>query len=85
MTASWGVCQTGQRPAAHTKGQGSTCGRTLIVVGYLGTIAGRFDKQMFNTLSDALASSQSAGVRFPELITEIEGPALQIIPSAIFA
>ena len=49
------------------------------------TTFGRFDKEVLNTLSEAFVGSESKGLRFPELITEVEGPALQIIPIAIFA
>jgi len=44
-----------------------------------------FDRRLFDQLADAFVESGEMGIRFPELVTEIEGPAFQIIPVAIFA
>jgi hypothetical protein len=48
------------------------------------TTFGRFDRKIFDQLSQALAGMEAAGLRSTELITEIEGPALLVIPIAIF-
>lgn len=48
------------------------------------TSFGRFDRNIFDQLASAFVGVEEAGVRFPKLITEIQGPALQIIPIAIF-
>jgi len=48
------------------------------------TSFGRFDRKILDQLASAFVGVEKAGVRFPELITEIQGPVLQIIPIAIF-
>jgi hypothetical protein len=48
------------------------------------TAFGRFDHRLFDRLADAFVGSEEIGIRFPELITEVEGPAFQIVPVAIF-
>jgi hypothetical protein len=49
------------------------------------TSLGKFDKKVFDQFSQAVANSENVGLRLPEFVTEIKGPALQIIPIAIFA
>lgn len=48
------------------------------------TSFGHLDNTIFDQLGDAFVDQEEVGLRFPELITEIEGPALQVIPIAIF-
>lgn len=48
------------------------------------TSFGHMDSSVFDQLGDAFQDEEENGVRFPELVTEIEGPALQVIPIAIF-
>jgi len=49
------------------------------------TSFGRFQGKIFDELANAFVGAEEVGIKFPELITEIEGPALQVIPIAIFA
>lgn len=48
------------------------------------TTFGRFDPKMLNQFSSSFEGIENAGLNFPEFITEIEAPALQVIPIAIF-
>lgn len=48
------------------------------------TTFGRFDHRLFDQFSQAFANAETAGLRHAELITEIQGPALLVIPVAIF-
>ncbi len=50
------------------------------------TTLGRFGRKTLDQLSEGFDNSEleEAGINFPKLITEIEGPALQVIPIAIF-
>ena len=48
------------------------------------TSFGRLQCNIFDDLANAFEGAEKAGIKFPELITEIEGPALQVIPIAIF-
>jgi len=48
------------------------------------TSFGRFDRNIIDQLASAFVGVKEAGINFPEFITEIQGPALQIIPIAIF-
>lgn len=48
------------------------------------TTFGRFDRRLFDQLSQALVGMEAAGLRSAELITEIQGPAVLVIPIAIF-
>ncbi|MBI2305015.1 MAG: hypothetical protein HYU86_09775 [Chloroflexi bacterium] len=48
------------------------------------TSFGRLNRKVFDKLASAFAGAEEAGVKFSELVTEIRGPALQIIPIAIF-
>lgn len=43
-----------------------------------------FDRRLFDQLADAFVESEAAGVHFPKILTEIQGPAFQVIPIAIF-
>ena len=48
------------------------------------TSFGLVKRNIFDQLKNAFAGAEEHGLNFPELITEIQGPALQIIPIAIF-
>jgi len=48
------------------------------------TSFGRFPRKIFDELANAFVEVEEIGIKFPELITEIEGPTLQVIPIAIF-
>lgn len=48
------------------------------------TSFGRFDSNTFEQFKEAFDGAEEVGIKFPELVTEIEGPAIQIIPIAIF-
>lgn len=48
------------------------------------TSFGRFQRKIFDDLANAFVGAEEVGIEFPKLITEIEGPALQVIPIAIF-
>jgi hypothetical protein len=43
-----------------------------------------FDSNILNPIKDAFAGLEKNGMKFPEIVTEIKGPALQVIPIAIF-
>ncbi len=45
----------------------------------------RLQGKIFDQLGDAFVGVEGMGITFPELVTEIEGPALQVIPIAVFA
>lgn len=44
-----------------------------------------FDNSIFDQMSEAFEDQEELGLRLPEIITSIEGPALQVVPIAIFA
>jgi hypothetical protein len=48
------------------------------------TTFGRFERKLIDQLSQALMGLEAVGLRSAKLITEIEGPALLVIPIAIF-
>lgn len=48
------------------------------------TTFGRIDRRLFDELSQALVGMETVGLRSAELVTEIQGPALLVIPIAIF-
>jgi len=48
------------------------------------TSFGQFDRRIFDLLASGFEGLEIAFESFPELITEIKGPVLQIIPIAIF-
>lgn len=48
------------------------------------TAFGRFDRRLFDQLSQALVGMETVGLRSAKLVTEIQGPALLVIPIAIF-
>ena len=48
------------------------------------TSFGHIENRVFDQLGDAFEDQEEVGLRFPKLVTEIEGPALQIVPIAIF-
>lgn len=48
------------------------------------TTFGRFDPKILSQFSSGFDGAESAGIRLPEFVTEIEAPALQVIPIAIF-
>jgi len=49
------------------------------------TAFGRLKPELFNEFSSAFAGLEEAGMRSPEMITEIRGPAILVVPLAIFA
>ncbi len=49
------------------------------------TSFGLFDERIFEGFSDGFEDQEDFGLRFPEFVTAIEGPALQVVPIAIFA
>ncbi len=48
------------------------------------TSFGHLDNRIFDQLGDVFVGQEEVGLRFPEIVTEVKGPALQIIPIAIF-
>lgn len=48
------------------------------------TSFGSFDTKIFNQLENAFVGAEEKGIIFPKIETNIRGPALQIIPIAIF-
>ena len=48
------------------------------------TTFGKFDQKIFSQFSTAFEGAENAGLHFPEFVTEIQAPALQVIPIAIF-
>ncbi len=48
------------------------------------TSLARFDSNILNQFKGAFVGMEKHGMKFPEIITEIKGPALQVIPIAIF-
>lgn len=48
------------------------------------TTFGRIDRRLFDKLPQALVGMETVGLRSAELVTEIQGPALLVIPIAIF-
>ena len=49
------------------------------------TTFGRLNRQLFDQLFQGFGKLEEAGLSLPRIVTEIEGPALQVIPIAIFA
>jgi len=49
------------------------------------TSLGKLQNQILDDLMKHLKDIQGLGIKLPELITEIEGPAIQVIPIAVFA
>ena len=45
----------------------------------------KVQRKVFDNLANTFVGAEEVGVKFPELVTEIKGPALQVIPIAIFA
>ncbi len=48
------------------------------------TAFGRFNSDLFDELGSALAGTKEAGIELPEFVTKVEGPAIQVMPMAIF-
>jgi hypothetical protein len=48
------------------------------------TSFGRLQQNFFDDLANAFEGAEKEGISIPELITEIKGPALQVLPIAIF-
>ena len=48
------------------------------------TSFGKMDSKILGTFPEVLSNMNAQGIKTPEFITEIEGPAFQIIPIAIF-
>ena len=49
------------------------------------TVLGGLSPDILNKLKDGLYSMREAGLEYPEIVTHIQAPALQIVPLAIFA
>jgi len=49
------------------------------------TTFSRLPRKIFDEMADGLTEAKEVGITFPEFVTEIEGPAVQVIPIAIFA
>lgn len=49
------------------------------------TVFGKLDHRVFDQLENIFVDQEEVGLKFPELFAEIEVPALQVIPIAIFA
>lgn len=75
-----------------TDGEFRVLGKIIRVIGSSGdtinllrkTSFRQFDSSIFDVLVSDFADLEDAPVRFPKIITEIQGPAIQIIPIAIF-
>lgn len=50
-----------------------------------GTELACFRDEALETLVDAFASANNHGIRMPTLVTKVQGPAIQVIPIAIYA
>ena len=48
------------------------------------TSLARFDSSILNQFKGDFVGMEKHGMKFPEIVTEIKGPALQVIPIAIF-
>ncbi len=48
------------------------------------TSFGLLDSKILNQFKDAFVGVENAGIKVPELVTEIKGPAIVVIPIAIF-
>jgi hypothetical protein len=48
------------------------------------TCFGLLDSKILNQFKNAFEGVEEAGIKVPELVTEIKGPALLVIPIAIF-
>lgn len=48
------------------------------------TAFGKMDHRIFDQLGAIFVDQEEVGLKFPEFVTEIEGPALQVVPIAIF-
>lgn len=44
----------------------------------------QIDLKLFNEFTNAFKGAEDAGLNFPEIVTEIKAPAIQILPIAIF-
>lgn len=44
----------------------------------------QIDLNLFNELTSAFKGAENTGLNFPEIVTEIKAPAIQILPIAIF-
>ncbi|CAN5729043.1 hypothetical protein BH23CHL4_BH23CHL4_11780 [soil metagenome] len=69
----------GKATRVLTKGDGSSI--NLLRKTSLGRMPSDALDQLFNAFKD----TQTTGFSFPEIVTEIEGPAIQIIPVAIYS
>ena len=49
------------------------------------TSFGWFDPKLFEQLSESLISAEEIGLKVPDVITLIKGPAIQVIPIAIIS
>ena len=80
-------------PATIIDGQFIVLGKVVQVVSesgdaidlLRGTNLGSISHEMISQLVGAFKALPQHGFRFPEVITQIEGPALQVIPIAIYA
>jgi len=48
------------------------------------TAFGRLDQKLFEGFAEAIAGAEEAGLHSPEFVTEIKGPALLVVPIAIY-
>lgn len=48
------------------------------------TAFGRFNSELFDELSETVSNAEDAGIDLPDFVTEIEGPAIQVMPVAVF-
>ncbi|WP_153015930.1 DUF6414 family protein [Methanofollis ethanolicus] len=48
------------------------------------TTFGRFDNHIFEKFPSMLSQAEEGGLKTPEFVTEIRGPAIQVMPIAIF-
>lgn len=80
-------------PAALIDGEFTVLGKVVRVIDessndsinlLRGTSFGRFPDERIRELSEAVSKIRAIGLDFPELVTRVTGPAIQVIPIAIF-
>ncbi|WP_375771534.1 hypothetical protein NR798_11700 [Archangium gephyra] len=83
-----------QSPAAIIDGQFRVLGKVVHIVEkngtetinlLRGTTLSRLPTSVLEQMGNAFVEARDSGLKIPELITSIEGPAFQIVPIAIFA
>lgn len=84
---------TDQNPAEIIDGEFQVMGKVIRIVKpdsedsinlLRKTSFGRLDAKVFEKLKKVAMNSSDSGIIMPEVVTEIDGPALQVIPIAIF-